>query len=300
MASANIFDIYSTQEEEEVPLVRKKKSTRKHDGEPSQMPSAKRNRATDPSTDGPSGQTSVQPPAPHEQEILPPPTPAATNPSPPAPTEQTQQAEGVPPGAKLSGRSLRSAKDRLAHILKHDRCKEAMAEAMLTMMAARARAGTSIEQSRARESKLMEELRAAEARHAGEMEVVTQQKDSLVADLVEKQASLESARKQREEYQEASRIHWHEVKKLQEENLVKDRSIVILKSQKHNQSANFGYLPEDARKAELACCAARLAAEERARVPASPEISLATGMDGGEAAEDTVNQNAPQDPPAAP
>ncbi|XP_062103971.1 uncharacterized protein LOC133815105 [Humulus lupulus] len=159
MASANIFDLYSTQEEEEVPLVRKKKLTRKHDGEPSQMPSAKKNRATDPSNDGPSGQTFAQPPAPLEKEIPPPPAPAATNPSPPAPTKQTQQVEGVPPGAKLSGRSLRSAKDRLAHILKHDRYKEVMAEAetmgvnqilnkalyevasaMLTMTVARARA----------------------------------------------------------------------------------------------------------------------------------------------------------------
>ena len=95
MASANVFDLYSTQEEEEVPLVRKKRLTRKHDGEPSQMP--KKNRATDPSKDGPSGQTSAQPPAPLEKEIPPPPAPAATTPSPPAPTEQAQQAEGVPP-----------------------------------------------------------------------------------------------------------------------------------------------------------------------------------------------------------
>ncbi|XP_062089749.1 calcium-dependent protein kinase 27-like [Humulus lupulus] len=209
MASANVFDLYSTQEEEEVPLVRKKRLTRKHDGDPSQMPSAKKNRATVPSKDGPSGQTSAQPPAPLEKEIPPPPAPATTTSSPPAPTEQAQQAKGAPPGAKLSSHSLRSAKDRLAHILKHDRCKEAMAEAetmgaMLTMTVARARAGASVEQSCARELKLMEELRAAEARHAGELEVVTQQKDSLAADLVEKQASLESARKQREEYQEAS------------------------------------------------------------------------------------------------
>ncbi|XP_062103943.1 predicted GPI-anchored protein 58 [Humulus lupulus] len=150
MTSANVFDLYSTQEEEEVPLVRKKRLTLKHDGEPSQMPSAKKNRATDPSKDGPSGQTPAQPPAPHEQEIPPPPAPAATTPSPPAPSEPNK---------------LR---------------------AMLTMTAARARTSASVEQSRARESKLMEELQAAEARHAGELKVVTQQKDSLAADLVEK------------------------------------------------------------------------------------------------------------------
>ncbi|XP_062076252.1 uncharacterized protein LOC133780692 [Humulus lupulus] len=207
-----------------------------------------------------------------------------------------------------------------------NRALNEVASAMLTMTAARARAGASIEQTRAREANLTEELQATEARHAGELEVMTQQKDSLAADLAEKQASLENARKQRDEYQEASRTHWREVKRLQEENLAKDRSIAVLKSQvdqlrltnakdleryknatlrcfyefwKHNQSAKFGYLPEDARTAELARCAARLAAEERARVPASPEISLATGMDRGEAAEDAVDQNAPQDPPAA-
>ncbi|XP_062089735.1 uncharacterized protein LOC133796277 [Humulus lupulus] len=164
MASANVFDLYSTQEEEEVTLVQKKRLTRKHDGEPSQMPSAKKNRATGPSKDGPSGQTSAQPPAPLEKEIPPPPAPAATTPSPPAPTEQAQQTEGVPPGAKLSSRSLRSTKDFLTHILKHDPCKEAMAEAetmgvdqilnralnevasaMLTTTATRARAGASVE-----------------------------------------------------------------------------------------------------------------------------------------------------------
>ncbi|XP_062103277.1 uncharacterized protein LOC133814315 [Humulus lupulus] len=43
MASANVFDLYNIHEEEEVPLVRKRKSTRKHDGESSQVPSAKKN-----------------------------------------------------------------------------------------------------------------------------------------------------------------------------------------------------------------------------------------------------------------
>ena len=145
---------------------------------------------------------------------------------------------------------------------------------------ARTFAGASIEQSRA---KVIEELQAAEARHAGELEVVTQQKDALVAELAEKQASLETARKQRDDYQESSRIQWREVKKLREEHLAKDTTIAVLQSQveqlkltnakdleryknatlrcfydfwKHNQSANFNYLPEDAKKAELARCTA--------------------------------------------
>ena len=123
IASPNVFDLYQTQEEEEVPLVRRRKSARRQDGESSQAPSAKKSRAADPPKDGPSGQPSAQPPAPAEKEV----PLATTNPSPAAKKEQAQQAEL--PGAKLSSRSLRSAKDRLAHILKHDRCREAMAEA---------------------------------------------------------------------------------------------------------------------------------------------------------------------------
>ena len=121
MASPNVFDLYQTQEEEEVPLVQWK-SARRHDGESSQAPPAKKGRTADPSKDGPTGQPSAQPPAPAEKETAP-----ATNPPPAARREQASQAEI--PGTKLSNRSLRSAKDRLAHILKHDRCREAMAEA---------------------------------------------------------------------------------------------------------------------------------------------------------------------------
>ena len=190
------------------------------------------------------------------------------------------------------------------------------------MTVARAHAGASIEHSRA---KLIEELQAAEARHAGVLEVITQQKDSLVAELAEKQVSLENTRKQRDEYQDASRTSWREVKKLKEEHLAKDTTIAVLQSQveqlkltnakdleryknatlrcfydfwKHNQGADFSYLPEDARKAELARCTARLAVEERARVPASPSIQPAAEVEGGEAGGDVVDQNASQDPPA--
>ncbi|XP_062112680.1 uncharacterized protein LOC133823846 [Humulus lupulus] len=146
MTTPNVFDLYQAQEEEEVPLVRQK-SSRRHNGESSQGPLAKKGRTDDPSKDMPSRQASAQPSAPAEKEA----PPAATNPTPAVTKEQSQQAEV--PGTKLSHRALQSAKDRLAHILKHDRCKEAMAEAenmgaMLTATAARTRAIASIEQSR--------------------------------------------------------------------------------------------------------------------------------------------------------
>ncbi|XP_062096044.1 uncharacterized protein LOC133801825 [Humulus lupulus] len=184
MASANVFDIYSTQDEEEVPLVRKRKSSRRHVGESSQMPSAKKNRASGPPAEGPPAQDTKQHPL--EQEVPSSNAPAAKTPSPLAPIEQTQQAGGASTRTELSHRVLRSAKDLLAKILKHDRCKKAMAgtekmgvnqiinralnetaSAMLTLTTARLRSGASIEQSRAWELKLMEELQAAEVRHAG-------------------------------------------------------------------------------------------------------------------------------------
>ena len=99
VTSLNVFDLYQTQEEEEVPLVRRKKSARRHDGESSQAPSAKKGRAADPPKVGPSGQPSAQTPASAEKEA----PPAYTNLSPAAQKEQAQQAEL--PGTKLSNRS---------------------------------------------------------------------------------------------------------------------------------------------------------------------------------------------------
>ncbi|XP_062118840.1 uncharacterized protein LOC133832521 [Humulus lupulus] len=205
MALPNVFDLYQTQEEEEVPLVRRK-SARRHNGESSQAPLAKKGRTDDPFKDGPTGQPSAQPSAPAEKETAP-----AANPSPAARREQTLQVELT--GTKLSNRSLRLAKDCLAHILKHERCREAMAKAeslgvdqilnralnevantMLTITAAHTRATATIEQARAKaveefQVKVIEELQATEARHSGELEVVTQQKDALVAKLAENEAS---------------------------------------------------------------------------------------------------------------
>ena len=69
---------------------------------------------------------------------------------------------------------------------------------------------------------------------------------------------------------------------------------------KHNQEANFSYLPERTRHSEIARCVARLAKEERAKIPALPEISLATGVEGaGNEATTVVDQDTPQDPPAS-
>ena len=106
---------------------------------------------------------------------------------------------------------------------------------MLTITAARTRALATIDQARAKvveefQVRATEELQAAEARHAGELEVVTQQKDAVVAKLAEAEASQAALKKQRDEYQDSSRTQYREVKRLKEELLAKDKTIAILES----------------------------------------------------------------------
>ena len=68
---------------------------------------------------------------------------------------------------------------------------------------------------------------------------------------------------------------------------------------KCNPNADFSYLPDHIKEAELARCAARL---EEEKAQGSPEISLATGIEGAnEDARVTVDQlpqKPQQDPPA--
>ncbi|XP_062085598.1 uncharacterized protein LOC133791696 [Humulus lupulus] len=134
--------------------------------------------------------------------------------------------------------------------------------AMLTLIAGRLRSSAVTEQAKYLEQRHADELKAAAAKYAKQLAVVFEENNKLAEELREKQKSLDKATEQ------------------------KDR-------------ANFNYLPKNARNAELAHCASRLAEEERLRIPASPEISLATGMDGADnEAADVVDQSPPQDPSA--
>ncbi|XP_062085906.1 lysine-rich arabinogalactan protein 18-like [Humulus lupulus] len=123
MESENVFDIYSAPEAPEAPMS-KKKTSKRHPGESSKEPPTKKTRTADPPADGPS--TNVRPPpSPLEQQT--PPAPVELTPSPPAPTDPIQQAALASTGGDISSRALRSVKDRLVKILKHGRCREAMA-----------------------------------------------------------------------------------------------------------------------------------------------------------------------------
>ncbi|XP_062093572.1 uncharacterized protein LOC133799586 [Humulus lupulus] len=266
MDSENVFDLYSAPEAPVAPPSRKKTSKR-HPGESSKMPQAKKPCTAGVPEDGPS-ETATPPPSPHEEQT--PPTPVGSSPSPTAPTDQTQLVGPATTGGNITGRAFTSVKDRVAKIVKHDRYREAMAatetmdvdqnltralnefaSAFLTLTAGRLRSGTITEQSRSLEQQHADELKAAEAKYSEQLTTMLKEKNKLAEELKEKKNSLDKAIEQRDQFKYSNRINYRETKK-------------------------------NARNAELARCAARMAEEERARIPASPEISLATGMDKGE------------------
>ncbi|XP_062093738.1 uncharacterized protein LOC133799755 [Humulus lupulus] len=227
MDSENVFDIYNAPEAPEAP------SSKRHPGESSKVPQAKKTRTAGPPADGPSA--NVTPPSsPLEQQT--PPAPVESTPSPPTPTNQTQQATPASTGGDISSRALKSVKERVAKILKHDRCREAM----LTLTTGRLRSGAVTEQFKTLEQRHIEERKAANAKYAEQLEALLGEKNKLAEELKEKQNALYKAVEQRDNFKEPNR--------------------------KHNQEADFSYLPERARHAEIARYVARLAEEERARV----------------------------------
>ena len=79
--------------------------------------------------------------------------------------------------------------------------------------------------------KAAEELSAAEARHTKELEAIVQQRDAAVTKLSEAEAAKADAIKSRQEYQDASRTHLREVRRLEEVLKPKDEAIATLESQ---------------------------------------------------------------------
>ncbi|XP_062075547.1 uncharacterized protein LOC133779624 [Humulus lupulus] len=296
MDSINVFDIYSTPEVAAA-SPSKKKTRKRHHGESSKVPQAKKPRNAGPPEDRPSATTT--PSSPRKQQI--PPAPARSTPPPAALTDQTQQADPASTGGDITGHAFKLVKERVAKIVKHDHCREAMAvaeamdvdlilnrglneftSAMLTLTAGHIRSGAVTEQARTLEQQHEDELKAAEAKYAEQLAVVLEEKAKLAKQLEEKQRSMDKAREQRDQFKESNRFNFHAAQQLEED-----------------LGANFDYLPENARDAELAHCATQLAEEERSRVPASPEISLATGMDGADnEAVGIIDQGPTQDPPA--
>ncbi|XP_062089322.1 uncharacterized protein LOC133795878 [Humulus lupulus] len=151
-----------------------------------------------------------------------------------------------------------------------------------------------------------------------QLAVVLEEKNKLAEELKEKQNSLDKAIDQRDQFKESNHVNYCAAKQLEEDLAASRQKNTTLEGQieelkkanasnleryknatlrcfydfsKHNQSANFNYLPENARNAELARCAARLVEEERARIPASSGMDRADNEDAN-----VINQGPPQDP----
>ncbi|XP_062118421.1 uncharacterized protein LOC133832046 [Humulus lupulus] len=168
MDSENVFDIYSAPEAPAAPPSRKKTSKR-HPGESSKAPQAKKPRNAGLPEDGPSA--NATPPSPHEQQT--PPAPARSTPSPAAPTDQTQQASPASTGGDITSRAFRSE--------------------MLTLTASRLRPSAVIEQAKSLEQRHADELKAAEAKYVEQLAAVLEEKNKLAKELREKKKSLDKA-----------------------------------------------------------------------------------------------------------
>ncbi|XP_062114440.1 uncharacterized protein LOC133825527 [Humulus lupulus] len=184
------------------------------------------------------------------------------------------------------------------------------------------------------EVKYIEELKAAEAKYTEQLEVVEkkntellEQKAKLAEELKQHQATLTKAIETKEKYKEASFLNFKEASKIQDDLVISRKETERLEERvkeleetnasnlerykgatfkcfymfwKHNRKADFSYLSERMRHSKISRCLALLEEEERAKVPASPEISLATGIDGvEEEIGASVDQKTPQDPPAS-
>ncbi|XP_062088655.1 uncharacterized protein LOC133795215 [Humulus lupulus] len=168
------------------------------------------------------------------------------------------------------------------------------------------------------EAKHTEALKEAEAKHLKALQVTKAKITSLEEELKRKAVSIAKITASKEQYKEVSLNNYREAHKLQDELKISRKEVAALKEQnarnledyegasfecnylfwKNNPNANFSYLPDYIREEELARCVARL---EEETLPRSPEISLATDIEGAREevgdAVDQQQQKSPQDPP---
>ncbi|XP_062075429.1 uncharacterized protein LOC133779487 [Humulus lupulus] len=316
MSSEDMFELYS------VPAApsSKKKESRPHRGESSKNPPMKKAQTGDPPAAVPSKET-TPPPSPLDQTS--PPAPVDQNPPPPAPADQTPPDQT---GDVLTNYVISSAKERMTKLSRHRCSREAIIstesmEGMLTMTASWHRSGA-----------LITELKASEAKHAEESKMtlkknaeLLEQNTKLAEELKTFQVALTKDTVEKEKYEEASLLNFKEATKLQDDLVASKKETEGLEGRikeleetnasnlerykgatsncfyafwKHNREADFSYLSERMRRTKIKRCLALLEEEERAKVPASPEISLATGIDGVEEEVGAfVDQQTPQDPP---
>ncbi|XP_062103155.1 uncharacterized protein LOC133814176 [Humulus lupulus] len=192
MNSENVFDIYSAPEAPKAPSSKKKMSKR-HPGESSKAPPTKKTRTAGPPVDGPSTNVTT-PPSPLEQQT--PLTPVGSTPSPSTPTDQTQQAGPASTGGDITSRALRSVKDRVAKIVKHEHYREVMP--VTEMMH-------------------IDQILTQALNEFASLEAVHEEKNKLAEELREKQTTLDTGVKQRDNFKESNRVNNRVAKKLEED-----------------------------------------------------------------------------------
>ncbi|XP_062085798.1 uncharacterized protein LOC133791907 [Humulus lupulus] len=215
-----------------------------------------------------------------------------------------------------------------------NRALNEIASGMLTMTASWRCSGALIAQFKPFEARHAEELKTTKAKHIKQLEAaektntgLLEQKDKLAEELKQHQAALTQAIEAKEKFKKASLINFKEASKLQDDLVISIKETEGLEEcikeleeinasnlerykgatfnyfyafWKHNREADFSYLSERMRQSEINRCLAWLEEEERAKIPASPEISLATGIDGvEEEIGASFDQQTPQDPPAS-
>ncbi|XP_062103586.1 uncharacterized protein LOC133814671 [Humulus lupulus] len=295
MSAEDPFNMYS--EPDPVTPASKKKGSRQHRGESSSNPPTKKAQTEDPPIPVPSKET-TPPPAPVDQTS--PPAPVDQTP-PPAPADQTlPDQKGKTLEEALMNIALISAKDRVTKLSRHRHSRESISDtdslevdqifsrALNEVLSGVLTMSTGWRRSEALnakyEKRLGEQLKIAKAKYVEEASKL--------------QDELTISRKENDELEE--RV------KLLEETNTKDLERFkgatfkcFYMFWKNNREANFDYLPKHMRQFELTRCLARLEEEEKAQE--SPEISLATGIDGvDEEAGASIDQQIPQDPSAAP
>ncbi|XP_062118320.1 uncharacterized protein LOC133831934 [Humulus lupulus] len=292
MSAEDLFDLYSEPEPAAPPS--KKKWSRQHLGESSSIPLTKKIQIADPPTPASSKET-TPPPAPIDQTSPPAPVdqthpPAPVNQPPPTPTDQTPPDQT---GEALKNIVLSSSKDRMTKLLRHRRSQEAIIgtdtmevdqiinralskvlSGVLTMSASWRRSGALTAQSEKKNAELLE------------------QKAKLSEELKQHQATLIKAIETKEKYKEASLLNFKEASKLQDDLVISRKETERLEERIKER--------EETNASNLERCLAHLEEEERARVPASPEISLSMGIDGiDKEIGASVDQQTPQDPPVS-
>ncbi|XP_062118844.1 uncharacterized protein LOC133832526 [Humulus lupulus] len=281
MSTEDLFELYS----KAVPTapLSKKKGSRPHRGESSKNSPTKKDQIGDPPMPVPSWETT-------------PPSASLDQTSPPIHIDQTPPAapaDQTPPPVSIDQTPPAAPADQTPP------------PGMLTMTASWRRSGALTAQY---EKRLSEQLKAPEDKHAEELKA-SEARGIEELKMAEHQATLLKAIKTKEKCKEASLLNFKKASKLQDDLIISRKETEGLEEHfkelketnasnlerykgatfncfyvfwKHNREADFSYLFERLRQSQINRCLAQLEEEERAKVPASPEISLATGIDGME------------------